>query len=641
MDLKAGVRSIADGEVVAWRLNRAYLVNQIPATDGQPEINASYSTGFALVKHTIEFPRGTTLTFFSLYMHLQDYAGYESDPALPWPAYWAAKVEVTQEASDKPKSGTNGQVVPDGQTGLNVRASKPHGAVLGILPQGTQVSLSKREGSWGQIADAPGALYAPKVGEYVDPAVAIGKWIFLGKEHGHDGPVVKNVVPDSSFDSVNVVPEGRRVKVNAGDVLGYLGRFDSLRNSTFTRMVHIEVFCDDTIKQFIEDGRNWVDAHIEDTTGNKNQWNQLGVSTDPTILRVNSGVHLYQGPPPAQPVEEPNPTDVIQVCGFATLPHDASHMVTETQPGNDGQKRTWWKIDSEDIQRNPVSGWVREQSFAGGMVTREHAQSWVDFECHDEDHDPAHTIFANTQDYVAYQAGEQQTPDRGSKAQLSPLMAAIYGVLFPTGDGAYAADELSSIGQGAQDSGFPWVAFRASRLIPKHESEWANPAKWQELISAIEQHTGPKPEHEEEKKRIANLVWWDEVKAGVSGFPGSDVFHIHPVALVGNFKNAPGLISIEMLVAAEPNNSREYYAEILPYINKYAKVYAVNTPKRIAHFLSQAAHESHLRSSEEGLDYSPKQMRKTFGCRGGPKRYDEHHDECTLGRLRDKLWTQE
>ncbi|WP_407668198.1 hypothetical protein [Paraburkholderia ferrariae] len=131
------------------------------------------------------------------------------------------------------------------------------------------------------------------------------------------------------------------------------------------------------------------------------------------------------------------------------------------------------------------------------------------------------------------EAGAGQSMDL--KGGVRSIADGEVGVLFPTGDGAYAADELSSIGQGAQDSGFPWVAFRASRLIPKHESEWANPAKWQELISAIEQHTGPKPEHEEEKKRITNLVWWDEVTAGVSGFPGSDVFHIHPVALVGNF----------------------------------------------------------------------------------------------------------
>jgi muramidase (phage lysozyme) len=72
----------------------------------------------------------------------------------------------------------------------------------------------------------------------------------------------------------------------------------------------------------------------------------------------------------------------------------------------------------------------------------------------------------------------------------------------------------------------------------KHESEWANPAKWQALVSAIEERTGSKREHEEEKKRIAKLVWWDEVAAGVPGFPGSDVYHINPIGLVGNFMGA-------------------------------------------------------------------------------------------------------
>jgi len=527
MDLKGGVRCIADGEVVAWRLNRVYLVNQIPAHDGQPAIDASYSTGFALVKHTMEFPRDTKLTFFSLYMHLQDYAGYESDPSLPWPAYWAAKVEVTQDAVDRPRAGANGQTAPDGQTGLNVRVSKPHGAVVGILPQGTQVSLSRREGDWGQIAEDPGA--------HVDSGIATGKWIFLGKESGHDGPFAKHVLPESSFDCVNVVPEEKRVKVKAGDVMGYLGRYDSLRNAASSPMVHIEVFCDDSIKQFTAGGRNWVDAHVANSTENTNQWNQLGVSPEPTILRINTGVQLYKAPPAGQPIPDQKPTDVIQVYGMATLPRDASHMVVETHAGNDGQKRSWWKVDSVDMQGQPITGWVREQSFAGGMVTREHAQSWIDFRCHDEDHDPTHTIFASTQDFVDFST-DPAKPDRGAKARLSPLMASIYSELYPTGDGINAADQLSNIGQSSPGSGFPWVAFRASRLIPRHQSEWANPAKWQELVNAIEQHTGPQPEHEEEKKRIGNLVWWDAVKAGVQGFPESDVFHIHPVALVGNFR---------------------------------------------------------------------------------------------------------
>lgn len=44
------------------------------------------------------------------------------------------------------------------------------------------------------------------------------------------------------------------------------------------------------------------------------------------------------------------------------------------------------------------------------------------------------------------------------------------------------------------------------------------------------------PAHEEEQKRIAKLVWWDAVTGKIEGFPESaDVFHIHPVGLVGNF----------------------------------------------------------------------------------------------------------
>ena len=343
-------------------------------------------------------------------------------------------------------------------------------------------------------------------------------------------------MPDSVFDCVNVVPEAQRTPVKAGDVLGYLGRYDSLRDQTSNRMVHIEVFSDDSIKQFILDGRAGVNANIT-TPAN---WSQLGLSADPTILRVAAGTTLYDKDPvagtPPQAGAPAKQTDVIQVEAFAVLQKGTGNSFLETRPGNDGQKRRWWKVESADAHRSAISGWVREQSFAGGTVTREYPQSWIDFKCHDEDHDRTHTIFASTADYVAYAAGSDD-PTAGSIGKLSPLMTAIYRALYPTGDGAHAVNDLRNAGQNPQGSPFPWVAFRASRLVPKHESEWANPGKWQELVSAIEERTGPQPEHEEEKKRIAKLVWWDEVKAGVTGFPEPDVFHIHPVALVGNFQS--------------------------------------------------------------------------------------------------------
>uniref|UniRef100_UPI0018EC46CA N-acetylmuramidase family protein n=1 Tax=Ralstonia sp. ASV6 TaxID=2795124 RepID=UPI0018EC46CA len=74
-----------------------------------------------------------------------------------------------------------------------------------------------------------------------------------------------------------------------------------------------------------------------------------------------------------------------------------------------------------------------------------------------------------------------------------------------------------------------------SRLIIKHESEWANPDKWKQLTGAIEEKTGPKAQHNAEQQRIEKLVWWEAVKAKLPSLPDSDVFHIQPGALVGNF----------------------------------------------------------------------------------------------------------
>jgi hypothetical protein len=36
-------------------------------------------------------------------------------------------------------------------------------------------------------------------------------------------------------------------------------------------------------------------------------------------------------------------------------------------------------IASANVHRHNIRGWMREQNFAGGRVTREFAQKWVDF----------------------------------------------------------------------------------------------------------------------------------------------------------------------------------------------------------------------------------------------------------------------
>ncbi|MBB5447304.1 MULTISPECIES: hypothetical protein [unclassified Paraburkholderia] len=71
--------------------------------------------------------------------------------------------------------------------------------------------------------------------------------------------------------------------------------------------------------------------------------------------------------------------------------------------------------------------------------------------------------------------------------------------------GSRQLDELCTLSQ-TERGGYPWLTQAASRLIVRHESEWANPEKWKQLIAELEKQTGPKSPQEEEQKRIDKLV---------------------------------------------------------------------------------------------------------------------------------------
>jgi hypothetical protein len=263
-------------------------------------------------------------------------------------------------------------------------------------------------------------------------------------------------------------------------------------------MAHIEVFCDDRIESFLEQGRAWVNEHGP----HKEDWRTLGLPADPTILRIAPGTVLYQRTSDNQfiPGADPhsNKTDVVQVYSLAELARDPKRHVAEPHPQPDpGYPVSWWRIDSVNAQGHPIEGWVRDFNFAGGRVTREFAQKWIDFQCLSEAHDAAHTIFATTQAWVDY-ASHADVADPACRTKLSSLMRKVYDILFTKGDGKHAADELCTLAR-TERGGYPWPMQAASRLIVKHESEWANPSKWKALITELETQTGPKPQHEEEQ----------------------------------------------------------------------------------------------------------------------------------------------
>ncbi|TDN69125.1 transglycosylase SLT domain-containing protein [Paraburkholderia sp. BL10I2N1] len=518
LDLKYGVRCLADGEVIAYRLDRISPTSRIPASGGQPELNVPYSTSFALVRHTLEYPAGNRLSFFSLYMHLQGFADYECEPSQPRPGYWSTQVEVTSYAQDRPHPASQGQPSAPDRAGLRVRASKQHGTIRCTLPHGARATIGRRDGDWGQVSAVEGpSPYPPQDGRFVGPYEAVGGWIFMGSEPGD--PVVREVMPDSAFDRVVIPPHP--VKVGAGDLIGYLGPYwHTADPAQPNRIVHIEVFCDGTLPAYIEASRAAAEADYHN---------------ERPILRIDRSVKLYAGPSVRQEGANAPRTAIVQVysqCVLDALPADCKGSVDD-DPFNHGKGEPWWKITSADSRYADITGWVRNRQTPAGRVTRESPGHWSDFEMFTDSDANNPTLFGSADAWLDYvlDAGK---PDLSDVGKLKPLATGVYRAMSPARNEKEAADELLSHGANR------WLRFRASRLIPRHRSEWASEESYRELFAQLVTRSEPSPYHAAEIERISKLAWWDEVQGKVSQpFPSSpDVFHIHPIGLVGNFINA-------------------------------------------------------------------------------------------------------
>jgi predicted chitinase len=191
-------------------------------------------------------------------------------------------------------------------------------------------------------------------------------------------------------------------------------------------------------------------------------------------------------------------------------------------------------------------------------------------------------------------------------------MLKAYDALFRKGDGKQAADELRMLSHTVH-GGYPWPMQAASRLIVKHESEWTNPSKWKQLIAELEKQTGQQPQHEEELKRIEKLAWWDQVRGRVAGFPGAEVFHIHPIGLVGNFCGRGFQFTLQMMRRLFPRAELSILQALIDEFNAHIEIYKLDSPLRRAHFFAQVMQETGASLTlEEGFVWKAGSLISTF-----------------------------
>lgn len=238
------VRCIADGEVIAYRIDEHYPTTTY--SEGPTAVHLPFSTGFVLVKHHLELPpkpvepttdaasepppAAPALTLYSLYMHLMDWASYQAQPTFPRPNFWG-------DGLCKVKSDA-----PDKLLGLNVRAyykvplTDPHRSeyenILATLPRGTIVEAASgpdnEHAGWLKLASITPAIAGLEPGNcwaYKDEMKNLGSNRYLISEGAKDpiAPVqqglnVRSATADG--DILALLPRGAQLRISGEGATG-------------------------------------------------------------------------------------------------------------------------------------------------------------------------------------------------------------------------------------------------------------------------------------------------------------------------------------------------------------------------------------------------------------------------------------
>lgn len=522
-----GVRCIADGEVVAWKID-----DECPEVEYASCKPATYSTGFVLVRHRMQLPEADgeqaenagaseeqepSLLFYSLYIHLLDWAGYRKAADKKRPEFWGEPTYLVGDKANDSNRSSNPHIPEDG-VGLNLRNAA--NKIVGIALRGTQLKLGERRGTTGYYA-VTGAENGSVLPADLDLAS-----VYAYKEELTPMPVeppVKGevVIPDSP------------ISIAAGDLVGHLGQYQRYSDmsplgtsSNERELMQIDVFTTDDIDAFIKKSRERA-AQLS--------------SRHKTLLFIEKGSKLVQ-----VPASGGSPTGEQLVAGrnSASGPEVAHPRVVpiralgEAVTEEDGTR--WWNVEAGDSNGDSVQGWVREKDHAG--VTLCTPWDWPGFEIVQVDNTRPDQFYANK----VHQQGDTSPDDkgemegRGSAAEEGSIFRKLYELIDDDGDHRVIADEIRSALKK------PWLAQALSHLVVHHESEWSGPMKkWDAIDELIP--TEREKDWKKEKERIQSLLWWDDVR-GRHGLPNEEelvAYNLHPVGLVSNFTCGCRCIDIE------------------------------------------------------------------------------------------------
>ncbi|WP_439860424.1 hypothetical protein [Pseudomonas sp. MBLB4136] len=595
---QSSVRCIADGEVIAYRINDSYPISEY--RDDVPMVKrAPFSSGFVLVKHRLQPPRpsngGATtseqsppaLTFYSLYMHLQDWAAYQAKSSLPRPTFW----------------GADTYIVDTKDQGLNVRAEpNTNGAKLAVLSKGAQVTVSHSGGDFCKLLSI--------VSGAAEPALTPDS---EGKLPGFVAfKLLKAQLEPKAKDSVVVLDTG--IAIKAGDLIGHLGTYQN-HNGAAQPLLHLEVFSCEDVPGFISKSQAWARTLPD---------------ADKTLLKVHKDasrlISHRDDIKPDNPPKQGDPGNrigvdlIIPQALLDGLPATHKIKVSNAASGSSTTNTTnWWRLDGlfADKDGNLINGWLAEQDL---ITTRHSPWEWPGFQCIEDTGTPVEKLaYTFNAKGMLSEEEKQNYRTQINKADGGPVLAIarLFDIVDSDKDGVLTSDEIRAA------LGKPWHAQVLGQLITKYESEWYwDKSKWDELDPLLAEQPGkPNPIWEVEKQRIEKLSWWSDL-AGRHGIRGDGkAWHFQPATLAGNLIKGNKInITIEMLKKVfeglEGTTTKDtLLAEMASQLNQNSDKYKLDTVLRLSHFFAQVRQEvgASCKIIENDFTYSATALKGLFG----------------------------
>ncbi|NUU38172.1 hypothetical protein [Pseudomonas sp. C2B4] len=622
------VRCIADGEVVAYRIDEAY-----PKSDFG-SMQAVYSTGFVLVKHRLEAPAmppaapapgaqpaavvpGPSLTFFSLYMHLLDWQGYKSNPTLARPGFWDKSLYQVKAN------------LPTNSLGLRVRSAESgQSPVLAVLPRGTTVLTKPADATkkWLEIVSVTPELagLAPNTGW-----VFKGEMLHLGGDRYFVGKDAKDVPPDQK-SGANV-----RSATSNGSLIAFLPAGTQIRISDeqaarkYRKLV--EVVSGQPIPALTAgaDGKLPGFVWLDDLEAKRQPHTPMGqvVPLTPTF-KIKAGevlghVGKYQNH------SDPAPRNLLHLEVFSCEDVKAfTELSKSSARGLPASERTLLKIPKDSLLITHVTGMnatnppkvsdahrivghdffipvgvleslpaekrIKVPVVMGGMTTYTH---WwrldgmlADAEGNGIDGwfaEPDTTLsryspyewegfdfivetVSNVEHFAALLHTEEKLNEEERETYLPIVEAANLGSITKT---LYQildrnSDKKIAPSEIVEALSKPWFAQPISQMVTRYESEWDYKKEKWDVLDEIIGHSDSDPHNTwvAEKARIENLAWWNKIM-GQSGISNdANVQHIHPLGIISNFmvKSVNGCNKCGKNITLTPYFMRKIVAPSVP-----------------------------------------------------------------------------